>query len=147
MKRNCLLRRLAVLLFSLVSSTAVWPADLKVSDAWMRALPGEAPGGGYFLLLNRGKQPVVLVGASSAAFGHVMMHRTAQERGVSRMLPVETVEVPAEGRVVFAPGGYHLMLILPTRKIAVGERIPVTLEFAGGEKLTAEFQVRGPAGQ
>lgn len=141
------MRGLAVLFFSALLPVGSWAADLNVSDAWIRILPGGAPAGGYFLLHNGGKQPVVLVGASSAAFGHVMMHRTAEEGGVTRMLPVDRVEVRPGGRVAFAPGGYHLMLMQPTRKIAAGERIPVTLEFAGGRKLTTEFQVRGPTGK
>jgi copper(I)-binding protein len=76
-----------------------------------------------------------------------MMHRTAEEGGVSRMLAVERAEVPAGGKVAFAPGSYHLMLMQPTRKMAAGDRIQVTLEFAGGQKLTAEFQVRGATGK
>lgn len=146
-RKSSHLRSLSAILFAVVLSASAWAADLNVSDAWIRILPGSAPAGGYFLLRNDGKQPVVLVGARSAAFGHVMMHKTAEERGVSRMLPVERVEVPAGGKVAFVPGSYHLMLMQPTRKVAVGDRIQVTLEFAGGQKLTAEFQVRGPSGK
>jgi len=144
---NSHMKRLAVLFFCMLLSMGAWAADLNVSDAWIRILPGGAPAGGYFLLRNDGRQPVVLVGARSAAFRHVMMHKTAEERGVSRMLPVEGVEVPAGGKVAFAPGSYHLMLMQPTRKVAAGDRIQVTLEFAGGQKLAAEFQVRGPTGK
>lgn len=141
------MKRLAVLFFCMMLSVGARAADLNVSEAWIRVLPGGAPAGGYFVLRNGARQPVVLVGARSAAFGHVMMHQTAEEGGVSRMLPVERVEVPAGGKVAFAPGGYHLMLMQPTRKVAAGDRIQVTLELAGGQKLTTEFQVRGPAGK
>ena len=61
------------------------------------------------------------------------------------MLHVDRVDVPAGGKVAFAPGGYHLMLMQPARKLAPGERVPVTLEFLGGRQVTAEFEVRGPA--
>lgn len=122
-------------------------AELNVSHAWIRVLPGGAPAGGYFVLHNGARQPVVLVSARSAAFGHVMMHKTAEEGGLSRMLPVERVEVPAGGKVTFASGGFHSMLMQPNRKVAVGDRINITLEFAGGQKLTTEFQVRGPTGK
>lgn len=126
---------------------AGWAADLRVTDAWIRLLPGPAPAGGYFVLHNGGAQPAVLVGAASAAFEQVMMHKTSEERGVSRMAHAERVEVPAGGRVAFAPGGYHLMLMQPVRKLSSGERIQITLELAGGKKLTADFEVRGPAGK
>lgn len=126
---------------------AAWAADLRVTDAWIRLLPGPAPAGGYFVLHNAAAQPAVLVGAASAAFGHVMMHKTTEERGVSRMAHVERVEVPAGGTAAFAPGGYHLMLMQPVRRLSPGERIQMTLEFAGGKKLAADFEVRGPAGK
>ena len=141
------MKHLAVLFFCMMLSVGARAADLNVSDAWIRVLPGGAPAGGYFLLHNGGKQPVVLIGASSTAFGHVMTHKTTEEGGVSRMMPVERVEVPTGGKVAFAPGRYHLMLMQPTRKVAPGDRIQITLGFFGGQKLTTEFQVRGPAGK
>lgn len=141
------MKRLAVFFLFTLLSVGAWAAELNVSDAWIRILPGAAPAGGYFLLHNVGRQPVVLVGATSAAFGHVMMHKTAEEGGVSRMLPVERVEVPAAGKIAFAPGGYHLMLMQPSRKVTVGDQTKITLEFAGGQTLTTNFQVRGPSGK
>lgn len=139
--------RLAVVFFSTLLSVGTWAADLNVSDAWIRVLPGGAPAGGYFILHNGARKPVVLVSARSVAFGHVMMHKTAEEGGLSRMRPVERVEVPAGGKVTFAPGGFHLMLMQPNRKVTVGDRIEITLEFVGGQKLATEFQVRGPTGK
>jgi hypothetical protein len=33
----------------------------------------------------------------------------------------------------------------PSRSVAVGDRVGVTLEFLGGRKLAAQFDVRGPS--
>ena len=139
--------RLAALFCSMLLSAGASAADLNVSDAWIRVLPGGVPAGGYFTLHNGARQPVVLVSARTAAFGHVMMHKTAEEGGLSRMRPVERVEVPAGGKIAFAPGSYHLMLMQPSGKVTVGDRIKITMEFAGGKTLTTEFQVRGPTGK
>lgn len=121
--------------------------DLQVSDAWIRLLPANVPAAGYFTLHNGGKANVALVGATSDAFGHVMLHRTATEAGQSRMMDVNRIDVAPGGTVAFAPGGYHLMMMQPRRAIAVGEKVPVTLQLAGGGRVTAEFAVRGPAGR
>ncbi|MCC6244979.1 MAG: copper chaperone PCu(A)C, partial [Gemmatimonadaceae bacterium] len=51
------------------------------------------------------------------------------------------------GTLAFAPSGYHLMLTKPSRKVAVGDRIPITLEFSDKHKITVQFEVRGPAGK
>ena len=137
-------RRFLALAFCTLFPISALAADLRVEDAWIRLLPGGAPAGGYFVVHNAASHHAVLVSAASAAFGQVMMHKTTEEGGVSRMLHVNSVDVPAGGKVSFAPGGYHLMLMQPTRKFAQGERIPVMLEFLDGRQVTAEFQVRGP---
>lgn len=120
-------------------------ADLVLSGAWIRWLPAGVPAGGYFTLLNQGKRPVTLVEASSPAFGMVMMHKSEEKGGVSKMLPVERVTVPPNGKLVFAPGGYHLMLMDPGKGVAPGKKIAVTLSFSDGQKVTGDFAVRGPA--
>lgn len=125
-------------------SGAVLAADLEVSNAWIRLLPAGAPSGGYFDLRNNGEKGVALVGASSNDYRAVMLHRTKEEGGTSRMLHVESVEVPVNGSVSFAPGGYHLMLTGPTRAHKAGDRIPVTLEFSDKHKITVQFEVRTP---
>ncbi len=127
-------------------SASAFAGNLALSNTWIRYLPAGVPAGGYFTLSNNGNHPVKLKSARSAAFGMVMMHRSVEENGVSKMLPVDSIDVPAGGTVEFKPGGYHLMLMSPTSKIAPGEQIPLTLEFADGETLTGNFAVRGPGG-
>ena len=140
-------RRFLTLAFCTLFPISAWAVDLRVEEAWIRMLPGGTPAGGYFVLHNDARQPAVLVSTTSPAFGQVMMHKTTEEGGVSRMLHVDSVDVPTGGKVVFAPGGYHLMLMQPTRKLAPGERIPITLEFLDGRRVAAEFKIRGPAGK
>lgn len=119
-------------------------ADFEVSEAWIRLLPAGAPAGGYFSLRNNSNAQVSLVGASSSDYRNVMLHRTKEEGGTSRMIHVESVDVPANGSVSFAPGGYHLMMMGPVRAHSVGDRVPVTLEFSDKHKITAQFEVRAP---
>ncbi len=134
------------LVFAALASWA-WAAELEVSDAWIRLVPAGAPAGGYFTVRNGAGQSVALVGASSSAFGKVMMHMTVGEKGLSRMLPIVRIEVPASGALAFAPGGNHLMLTFPTRTLVVGDRVPITLEFSDKHKITVQFEVRGPVGK
>lgn len=139
--------RYALLLLSVLFATLpAHAAGFRLDDAWVRALPGGAPAGGYFLLRNDGTKAVELTAASSPAFGQVMLHQSVQSGGVARMRDVHAVTVPAGGAVNFTPGGYHLMLMAPARKIVRGEKIPVTLKFADGRAVTAQFEVRGPDG-
>jgi len=75
----------------------------------------------------------------------VEIHETKMEGDVMRMAQVEGgIEVPAGGQVELKPGGYHVMLIGLTRDLAVGDTFPVTLEFASGNTLAVEAEVRQP---
>ena len=116
-----------------------------VSDGWVRALPGRLPAGGYFTLHNPTGKTLTLQSASSPACGMLMLHKSATMSGMASMDNVETVAVPAGGTLQFAPGGYHLMCMEP--KLKRGDTISVTLIFAGGTKVTADFAVRGATGK
>jgi periplasmic copper chaperone A len=131
-----------------LAAVAALPAqagDTTISDAWFRALPGKLPAGGYFILKNFGPQPLTLIGAQSPACGTLMLHMTHQMGGMNHMMPVDSVEAPAHGTLAFAPGGYHLMCMEPMLK--PGTTVRVTLKFAGGRALQADFQVRGATGK
>lgn len=58
-------------------------------------------------------------------------------------MPVESVTVAAHGALHFAPGGYHMMCMSPSDAMTVGATVPVTLKFADGETITAQFPVKG----
>ena len=130
----------------LVSSMAM-AADLQVTNAWIRLLPGGAPAGGYFEIRNDGGARVELIGSKSKDFGDIMLHESFTERGQSQMRHVDALELPPGKKLIFKPGSYHLMMVQPARKLAVGEKIPIILVFADGKEITAQFDVRGPSGK
>ncbi|HUL42246.1 MAG TPA: copper chaperone PCu(A)C [Burkholderiales bacterium] len=136
--------RFLLMIISLLFAAIAWAGDVEVSGAWIRQLPAGAPAGGYFALRNPGPQATALVGASSPDYGMVMMHKTVEQGGVAKMIDVDKIELPPGGKVAFHPGGYHLMLMNPKHRIAVGSTVPVTLNFSDGQKVTAQFEVRGP---
>jgi copper(I)-binding protein len=139
-------RRLIALLLAGAGLAAAACAAPTVSNAWLRALPGGIPAGGYFTLANSGTAPIDLTGAASPACASVMLHMTHQMGGVAHMMMIESVTVPAGGKVEFAPGGYHLMCMEP-KNLKPGTHVPVTLQFAGGTALTVQFAVRDATGK
>ncbi len=131
---------------SAVAAAAAPPASIAVSDAWIRWLPANLPAGGYVTLRNTGTQPQMLTGATSPDFGEVSLHHSVQRDGVSQMQPVSQIEIPAGHALSLAAGGYHLMLVHPTRPLRPGDEVSITLHFAGGSSTTARFDVRPPGG-
>jgi periplasmic copper chaperone A len=127
-----------------------YPADLAssivVSDAWIRWLPENLPAAGYVTLRNAGDQPVTLVGASSPEYGAVMFHESRNQKGIDRMVALQSVRIAPHCQVSFAPAGYHIMLMQPTKAINPGDRVSLTLRFADGQSLQIRFAVRRPDG-
>lgn len=113
----------------------------------MRALPGSVPAGGYFILHNDGKTPVILTGAQSPACGMLMLHLSENNGGMSSMRHVDSIDVAPGGALEFKQGSYHLMCMQPGPAIKPGATVPVTLTFKDGAKVTADFPVRDAAGK
>ncbi|MGH7116601.1 MAG: copper chaperone PCu(A)C [Stellaceae bacterium] len=120
---------------------------LALESPWFRLVLPSLPAAGYFTLSNPTGEAHTLVGAASPACGMLMLHRSTSEGGQERMAMVQSVSVPAHGKVSFAPGGYHLMCTSPSPQMRPGRSVPVTLRFADGGSLTATFPVRNATGK
>ena len=118
-------------------------AGVSVRDAWIReAPPGVGVMAGYMELRNNTSGPQILVAASSSGFESVMFHRTIIKDGIAGMVHAPQVELTANASLIFAPGGYHLMLVKPKRTLRAGDPVVINLEFRGGLVLPVAFKVR-----
>jgi hypothetical protein len=120
--------------------------DLLISGQWIRSIVPMRPAGGYFTLKNDGDETAVLVGAASPGCASMMLHQSKQVNGVDQMVHVDKVEVPAHGSFKFAPGGYHIMCMKPTDAVKPGKSVSVTLKFADGRTISADFPVKNAMG-
>lgn len=142
-RRRLLAAGFAALAFTLVPAFAAGGASaVHAKEAWIRWLPGTLPAAGYVSLSNTGDKPVVLDGAASADYGSAALHETRNKGGVSEMVHVGKITIPAHGTLAFQPGGYHLMLTKAKKPIKPGDTVRVTLLFEGGDKLMVNFEVR-----
>jgi len=124
-------------------AAATEEAGISVSDAWVRETPpGMAMTAGYMVLQNRTSRPQVLVAASSSGFETVTIHRTIVRGGMTGMEHSPQIELLPNASLLFAPGGYHLMLLNPKRTLRAGDRVDVRLEFRGGLVLPVAYEVR-----
>ena len=135
--------RLAALVFA-VSAAAALGAPT-VSGGWIRALPGNVPAGGYVTIINPSAKAIALTGASSGACGSVMLHMTHTMNGMSHMMEMSSIVVPANGKVDLKPGGYHLMCMQP-KNLMPGMTVSITLTFSDGTTLNVPFAVRNAQG-
>ncbi len=110
-----------------------------VQHAWIRLLPAGLPAGGYAVISNTGDAPHTVTSASSTDYASVMLHHSSEKNGVSQMRMVKALTIPAHGKLTLAPGGYHLMFMHATGAVHAGDKVTVTLHFADGSKLKADF--------
>jgi copper(I)-binding protein len=142
--KNSRRRWLAAMVLALCSTTVLaGMTTVKVSNARIRLLPGDLPLAGYCDVHNTGSKTVTLTGASSPAFGGVMMHLSMHENGEATMKMVDKIDIAAGKTLRFAPGGYHLMLMNRKHSMKVGDAVPITLHFSNGLDLKREFRVGG----
>jgi periplasmic copper chaperone A len=141
----CHMMALASVAFAGMSAIGGTPAEtptIRVEDAWIRWLPAGVPAGGYATLTNTGDKPVIFISASSPEFAEVSVHRSVDRGGMMEMMPVAQIAIVAHSSLNFAAMGYHFMLMQPSKPVKLGDRVPITLHFAGGASLTAQFEVR-----
>ena len=126
-----------------LSAAASEGPGISARDAWVRETPpGMTMMAGDMELRNNTSQPQVLVAASSSGFETVMIHRTIVKDGMAGMVHASQIELTPGTSLIFAPGGYHLMLMNPKRTLRAGGRVDINLEFRGGLVLPVAFEVR-----
>ena len=133
----------AAALFAAASAFAQAPT-IQVDHPWARATAPNAKAGGVFMTLTDSGGVDRLVSASSPVAGMVEVHRTVEENGVMKMLPVEAIDLVPGKSVTLAPGGYHVMLMDLRRQLKQGETFPLTLTFAKAAPVTVTVKVEAP---
>jgi copper(I)-binding protein len=126
---------------TLIPTLAAADPSITVAKPWVRYLLPSVPAAAYMTVQNNAAAPATLTAAASPACGMLMLHQSQDASGMSMMMDVPSITIPAHGSVTLAPGGYHLMCMQPNMK--VGDTISLTLTFQDGTKLNIPAQVYG----
>jgi len=155
--RTYLLLLLATMMTAACTANGSSGPNIRVEDAWARpadmgsmdqagGMPMMSGKGAnsalYFVIVNDGNQKDTLVGVSSEIAASAELHETRVEKDVAKMTSLTRLDIPAHGRVVFAPGGYHVMLIGVTQNLNEGDTINVTLYFEKSGAVALKVPVR-----
>jgi periplasmic copper chaperone A len=133
---------LAALLFAASCDRPPPDGTVRVAQAWVRLPPApKRPGAAYFRL-EAGSEGTRLLGVSTPAARWVELHEMRSEKGVARMRKKKEFEFPAQGRLVFEPGGNHAMLFGLNPRLKPGDVIPLTFSFNVAPPVTVEAEVR-----
>lgn len=141
-----LLSALALSAAVTLPSQAADAPSIAITNAWMRATPpGATVGGGFLEIDNKGSAPDRLIGASAPATADkVEMHESIIQGDVAEMRELtQGVPVPPGGKVVFEPGGKHLMFLGLKGRLTEGQTVKVQLSFEKAGKIDVDFTVKG----
>ncbi|MFI9103880.1 copper chaperone PCu(A)C [Streptomyces fildesensis] len=99
---------------------------LSVSGAYIPQPVMADMAAGYFTVTNTGDTDAELTSVSSDLAADITMHTTTD----NRMRKVNSLTVPAGGRLTLSSGGNHLMLMELTHKPVAGDKVSMELHFA-----------------
>jgi copper(I)-binding protein len=133
---------LAALLMAVAGSAA---AEIKASDAWVRATPpGSKVAAAYLTLTNTGDEERRLLKIVSTVTDEVTLHRTSMtSEGVARMWPLAMLALAPGEILKLEPNGVHVMFNALKSPLVAGQKVPLTIKFDGGEpEFTVLVEVR-----
>jgi len=137
---------LALLFAAAASQVGARECAPAMKDGWVRLPPAAMPMmAGFGRIANPCPVPVVIVSASSPAFGEVSLHETRIVEGVNRMRAVEQLRIVPDGDAVLKPGGMHLMLMRPHAPLKEGSKVVVAFKLLDGREILSELVVRKTA--
>jgi len=118
--------------------------DLVITNVRASATVAKAPvAGGYMMIRNNGSTSDFLVGGQAAFSGDVQIHEMKMQGDVMKMRELaDGLEIPAGGKVMLQPGGYHVMFMKLTEPLKEGESRKATLTFKNAGSVEVEFGVK-----
>lgn len=115
---------------------------LRVCDAWVRFAPTGDTAAAYATISSTGPADT-LTRVQTDLGGVAMLHQTVHNGPVDTMRMVDSLPVPAGGTLRLAVDGNHVMVADPTRTVAPGATVHLTLAFQHAGTLTVDAAVRG----
>lgn len=127
-------------------------SPLRIEQPFARATaPTARAGGAYMTIVNNGATADRLLRAESSVAARVELHTVIKEGDVMRMREVPGIDVPANGKAMLAPGGFHVMLRELKAPLKAGDTAPITLVFEKAGRIEVAVPIlplgAAPAGE
>ncbi|SQD79203.1 copper chaperone PCu(A)C [Moritella yayanosii] len=143
MQKSIITTLIATAIFSAAPTFAAEKTNIMIMDAWVRAAPPSAKvQAAFFNVMNHNNKPIVITNVEAQGFGRSELHLSGKKDGIMTMQKQQQITIPANTIFQFKPGGYHVMLLEPTKIAAPGEVVNVSFTLLNGEKITAKMPVK-----
>ena len=121
--------------FLLFNASQAMACDLtfEISNAWAKpTIAGKDMSAAFFDIKNTGDKSIKITEVSIPN-GIAEIHNTVEEKGVSKMRQMESIEIPAGQTVSFKPGAMHIMLVNLKKPLKEGDKVKLSLHFDNDE--------------
>jgi copper(I)-binding protein len=135
-------KHLLFLLILVCGNLALASDEVKVLNAWVRPAAAGKATAAYMQIVNDKGMDVELVEVESSAAMMNEIHKTVLENGVSQMVRINTLLIPASSTVMLKPQGIHIMLMGLKQNLKVGETISLLLVFKDGTNISLTVPVK-----
>jgi copper(I)-binding protein len=139
--------KLTFIILALFSAHHVIADDkLEIDDAWIaEAPPVSKVMAAYMEIENETAQDRVATSITCKEFERAEFHRTVDKAGMASMEHQHTLTIAANSELNLEPGGYHVMLFNPARRLLAGDNTQCRIEFDDGSGIDFELKVRKAA--
>lgn len=119
--------------------------QITISDPWARTTTNDLSAA-YMVITNGGAEDR-LVSAKADISSKVQIHEVVVDGSTSKMQELAGgLPIPANGRVELKPGSYHIMMMMLTDPLTVGEKVELDLTFEKAGVIHVTAMVREGSG-
>jgi len=129
------------LLFTL-TSFACEKHNPYLDNIWARSCDPHKTTAVYFDITNKLDKDEELLDAHTNIANMTEVHKTVTENGISQMVHIDRLVIPANKSVTFKPKGLHIMLMGVKQKLSPGDKFDLELTFKNAGKRTYEVTVK-----
>jgi copper(I)-binding protein len=140
---NKTLVALIIFITSITNLAFADEAKLLIEDAWIaEAPPVSKVMVAYMTIINSGSDTVDIVRAQSELYSSIEFHETIYQDGMARMIQHDSLNIPADDRLVLKRGGLHFMLFNPTKILLAGDTVDITLTTKNNGTMNVSIPVK-----
>lgn len=96
----------------------------------------------YMEIENETRQDRQAISMQCEEFERAEFHRTIEKDGMARMEHLQVLNIPANSELELEPGGYHIMLFNPARRLLAGDKTGCSMKFDDDTTINLDLDIR-----
>lgn len=136
---------LLLMAFLLPGELFALESDISATRGWVRETPPGVQNAAAFITLNNHSNTIkklVGVQCQPTVAARCEMHEHIVSDGRMRMQKVNSIDITPAGKVQFAPGGFHIMLMNIAKPLTADSTVELVFTFADQSTYHAQLPVK-----